>query len=156
MNAEATGSNPVEAPKIFFFGHNWSHLQFIYISAVHIISFCFIPFTGKDELNKLACSQCMGIFIAQLEEHCSANAEATGSNPVEAPKIFLGGLIRNCSNCNYNCGGLYICISAVNIISFYLKEIGDQVPRQVGQQAEVSSVEAFAPQQAFAPLQAIT
>jgi len=39
----------------------------------------------------------------------------------------------------------FICISAVNIISFYLKEIGDQVPRQVGQQAEVSSVEAFAP-----------
>ena len=34
---------------------------------------------------------CMGmcIFIAQLGEHCSANAEATGSNPVEAPKIFF-------------------------------------------------------------------
>ena len=28
------------------------------------------------------------VFIAQLGEHCSANAEATGSNPVEAPKIF--------------------------------------------------------------------
>ena len=25
------------------------------------------------------------VFIAQLVEHCNANAEATGSNPVEAP-----------------------------------------------------------------------
>ena len=26
------------------------------------------------------------VFIAQLVEHCSVNAEATGSNPFEAPK----------------------------------------------------------------------
>ena len=26
------------------------------------------------------------VFKGQLVEHCSANAEATGSNPVEAPK----------------------------------------------------------------------
>ena len=26
-----------------------------------------------------------------LVEHCSANAEATGSNPVEAPKSFFSG-----------------------------------------------------------------
>ena len=32
------------------------------------------------------------VFIAQLGEHCSANAEATGSNPVEAPKILFFGL----------------------------------------------------------------
>ena len=29
------------------------------------------------------------VFIAQLVEHCSASAEATGSNPVEAPKNFF-------------------------------------------------------------------
>ena len=29
------------------------------------------------------------VFIAQLVEHCSANAEATGSNPVEAPKALF-------------------------------------------------------------------
>ena len=29
------------------------------------------------------------LFIVQLGEHCSANAEATGSNPVEAPKKFF-------------------------------------------------------------------
>ena len=28
------------------------------------------------------------VFIAQLVEHCSANAEAMGSNPVEVPKFF--------------------------------------------------------------------
>ena len=32
------------------------------------------------------------VFIAQLVEHCSVNAEATGSNLVEAPKIFFGGV----------------------------------------------------------------
>ena len=28
------------------------------------------------------------VFIAQLGEHCSANAEATGSNPVEALAVI--------------------------------------------------------------------
>ena len=32
------------------------------------------------------------VFIAQLGEHCSANAEATGSNPVEAPENLFFGL----------------------------------------------------------------
>ena len=30
------------------------------------------------------------VFIVQLEEHCSANAEAMGSNPVEVRKFFSG------------------------------------------------------------------
>ena len=34
------------------------------------------------------------VFIAQLVEHCKANAEAMGSNPVEAPKTFLGLTLR--------------------------------------------------------------
>ena len=29
------------------------------------------------------------VFIAQLVEHCSANAEGTGSNPIEAPKNYF-------------------------------------------------------------------
>ena len=29
-------------------------------------------------------------FIAQLVEHCSANTEAMGSNPVEVLKFFFG------------------------------------------------------------------
>ena len=40
------------------------------------------------------------VFIDQLGEHCSANAEATGSNPVEAPKTFFSGYFRNCLNCD--------------------------------------------------------
>ena len=32
------------------------------------------------------------VFIARLVEHCSANAEATSSNPVEAPEIFAKSL----------------------------------------------------------------
>ena len=43
------------------------------------------------------------VFIAQLVEHCSANAEAMGPNPIEAPKIFFSGLILDCLNCDYNC-----------------------------------------------------
>ena len=40
--------------------------------------------------------------IAQLVEHCSTNAEAMGSNPVEVPKFFFT-LICNCLNYNYHC-----------------------------------------------------
>ena len=32
----------------------------------------------------------VSVFIAQLVEHCSANAEVMGSNPVEVPKFFSG------------------------------------------------------------------
>ena len=42
------------------------------------------------------------VFIAQLVEHCSANAEAMGSNPVEAPKTFFG-LNCDCLNRKHNC-----------------------------------------------------
>ena len=42
------------------------------------------------------------VFIAQLVEHCSANAEAMGSNPVEGPKTFFG-LHCDCLNRNHNC-----------------------------------------------------
>ena len=37
--------------------------------------------------------------VAQLVEHCSANAEATGPNPVEALKKFFR-LFRNCLICD--------------------------------------------------------
>ena len=60
------------------------------------------------------------VFIAQLGEHCSASAEATGSNPVEAPKIFFSGYFRNCLNCDSLRWSHthFICIPAVHIISF--------------------------------------
>ena len=39
----------------------------------------------------------MWAFIAHLVEYCSANAEATGSNAVEAPGYHQ---FRNCLNCD--------------------------------------------------------
>ena len=36
------------------------------------------------------------VFIAQLVEHCSANAEAMGSNPIEALKEIFRAKIYNC------------------------------------------------------------
>ena len=69
--AEATGSNPVEAPKNVFSGNFaiaenaiqllWSHFHFICIPTVYIISFCVSFLSRVDELNKLARLQCMGL-----------------------------------------------------------------------------------------------
>ena len=39
----------------------WSHIHFICIPAVHIISFCVSFLSRVDELNKLAGLQCMGL-----------------------------------------------------------------------------------------------
>ena len=123
-NAEATGSNPVEAPKIFFSGYFRNHCN------GHIfISFVFPQFTSlhsvlhsfhglMNSINWPAFS--VWVFIAQLREHCSVNAEATGSNPVEAPKIFFAGYFRNCLNCDSLPWSHthFICIPAVYIITF--------------------------------------
>ena len=36
-----------------------------------------------------------------MVRHCSTNAEATGSNPIEGPKnVFFFGLLRNCLKCD--------------------------------------------------------
>ena len=48
----------------------------------------FHSFKGYDEFNKLASAPNVWVFIAQLVEHCSTNAEAMGSNPFEAVKHF--------------------------------------------------------------------
>ena len=66
-----------------------------------LISFVFPQFTSlhsvfhsfrglMNSINWPASS--VWVVIAQLGEHCSANAGATGSNPVEGPKIFFFGL----------------------------------------------------------------
>ena len=100
-NAEATGSNPVEAPKIFFFFFGlFSQLLQLRFTAMVTYSFhlysrssksfhsVFHSFHGlMNSINWPASS--VWVFIAQLGEHCSANAEATGSSPVEAPKTFF-------------------------------------------------------------------
>ena len=94
-----------------------------------LISFVFPQFTSfhsvfhsfhglMNSINWPASS--VWVFLAQLGEHCSANAEATGSNPVEVPKIFFSGYFRNCLNCDSLRWSHthFICIPTVHIISF--------------------------------------
>ena len=43
----------------------------------------------------------MGFHIARIVEHCSANAEATYSDPFEGRKMFFE-LLRNCLKMRFN------------------------------------------------------
>ena len=94
-----------------------------------LISFVFPQFTSfhsvfhsfhglMNSINWPASS--VWVFIAQLGEHCSANAEATGSNPVEAPKILFFGLFSQLLKLRFTAMVTthFICIPAVHIISF--------------------------------------
>ena len=70
------------------------------------LRYCIQIYNRPVPCNSQICQPCtvncptssVWVFIAQLVEHCSANAEATGSNPVEAPKNFFSGYFRNCLN----------------------------------------------------------
>ena len=58
-------------------------------SAVHII-LIHVPFLSRVEMNSTNWPALnVWVFIAQLVEHCSANAEAVDSNPVEVSKCLL-------------------------------------------------------------------
>ena len=75
----------------FHFSSSSFHWYIRSLLSVHI----FQSFHAYDEFNKLACSQRMvWVFIAHLVGHCSTNAEAMGSNPVEALKTFFGLTLR--------------------------------------------------------------
>ena len=74
-----------------------SSFSFVFRPAVQIISFCVSFLSRVDKLNMLSSSQCMGRY-SSAARGCSANAEATGSNPVEAPNHFFSGQLRNCLN----------------------------------------------------------
>ena len=77
------------------FGHkNWNGHIFISFVFPQFTTFhsVFHSFHGlMNSINWPASS--VWVFIAQLGEHCSANAEATGSNPVEAPKNFFSAFL---------------------------------------------------------------
>ena len=83
VNAEAMGSNPVEGPKKFFqatsqllklrFNRDDHIIISFRIPAVHIISFCVSFLSRVDELNKLVCTQCMGLLSSAgraLQHEC--------------------------------------------------------------------------------------
>ena len=82
-----------------------NHLYFIFLSRVKI-----------NSINWPAPN--IWVFIAQLVEHCSANAEAMGSNPVEALQFFSGLNLQLLKlRLQLRWSNLYfICISAVHII----------------------------------------
>ena len=69
----------------------------MFLSVFECFARKLIPVKGKDELDKFVCSKHMGLvhssvssFKFQLVEHCSTDAEAMGSNPVEALNILFG------------------------------------------------------------------
>ena len=61
--------------------------------------------------NEMRPTSSVWVFIAQLVEHCRANAEAMVSNPVEAPKNFYQATLQ-LLKLRFNCDG-HILISFV-------------------------------------------
>ena len=88
----------------------------LYFRSSHHLYFIFLSRVKINSINWPAPN--IWVFIAQLVEHCSANAEAMGSNPVEALKFFSGlnlQLLKLRLQLRWSI--LYfICISAVHII----------------------------------------
>ena len=68
-------------------------IEFIFISIVfpQFKSFSFyVSYLSLFKMNSVNWpAPNVWVFIAQLVEHCRANAEATGKNPVKAPKILF-------------------------------------------------------------------
>ena len=60
----------------------------LYFRSSHHLYFIFLSRVKINSINWPAPN--IWVFIAQLVEHCSTNAEAMGSNPVEALKFFSG------------------------------------------------------------------
>ena len=81
--------NAIKFDEIYYYGickktQLFSRTVFLQFTLFHSV---FYPFRGlMKSMNWPALS--VWVFIAQLVEHCSANAEAISSNPVEAPKIL--------------------------------------------------------------------
>ena len=128
-NAEATVRIPLKPRKSFFSGYFRNCLNCDSLRWSQLISFVFPQFTSfhsvfhsfhglMNSINWPASS--VWVFIAQLGEHCSANAEATGSNPVEAPKVLFFGLFSQLLKLRFTAMVTthFICIPAVHIISF--------------------------------------
>ena len=61
---------------------------YLYFRSSHHLYSIFLSRVKMNSINWPAPN--MWVFIAQSVEHCSANAEAMGSNPVEALKFFSG------------------------------------------------------------------
>ena len=65
-------------------------------------SSCFIPFTGTNELTKLACSQCMGL-QSSTGRALQCWHRGHGFESRWRSEIFVFGSICNWLNRNYHC-----------------------------------------------------
>ena len=95
-NAEAMSGNPVEALKTKFANClNWDYNYDDHISISSVfpqfkLTSFHVPFPSRVKMNSVNWSAPnVWVFIAQLVEHCSANAEVMGSNSIEALKFFF-------------------------------------------------------------------
>ena len=82
----------------------WSHIHFIRIPAVHIISFCVSFLSRVDGLNKLAGVQCMGLH-SSAGRALQRERRGYGFESRWSPGKPFYRVLRNCLNCHYNCHG---------------------------------------------------
>ena len=105
----STGFEPMASALALQCSTNWAmktHTlragQFVEcMPAVHIILICLIPFVGTVNSTNWPAPN-IWVFIAQLVEHCNANAELWVRIPLKPPKHFLG-LLCDCLNRNHSC-----------------------------------------------------
>ena len=77
----------------------WSHIHFICIPAVHIISFC-VSFLSRvdNSINWPASS--VWVFIAQAGRALQRERRGHGFESRRSPEKLFFGLFRNCLNCD--------------------------------------------------------
>ena len=89
------GLNPVEVPKIFFRfirnclncnKHSDDHvfIRNLYFRSLHHLHVSFLSGVKMNSTNWPAPN--VWVFMAQMVEYCSGNADEGGSNPIEVPK----------------------------------------------------------------------
>ena len=74
--------------ELYFLRKYKSSVKFVFRS--HHLHFSFLSRAKVNWTNWPAPN--VWVFTAEMVEHCSANAEALSSNPVEVQKIFFSGL----------------------------------------------------------------
>ena len=66
-----------------------SFLKMMWNAEIRILNEDKIMILSQDKMNSTNwTAPNVWVFISQRVEHCSANAQLMGSNPVEVPKIF--------------------------------------------------------------------
>ena len=82
---------------------SYLHLKVVFLQFTsYHLHISFLSWVKMDSRNWPDSS--VWFFLPQMVEHCSANAEAMGLNPIEVLKCFFV-FICNCLNCNYHCDG---------------------------------------------------